>query len=576
VINKSLFQFEQFAPIFMKVKKREGGTLVPFHLKLVQQQIIERLHQNTGRLRKILILKSRRLGSSTGIAGYFLHKILFTPHLRGMVVAHRGPDAAVLFSIYERFYEHIPDSIAGVPLKPKRTGSRGNKMQFHGIDSALEVSSASTPEAGRGGDAQLIHLSEVAFYPDPEFYLGALLPQIPLTGNCKLVLESTADGPAGFFYDVWKRSATEDITEGYETLFFPWFVDADFRLDYAIEREEWNDEECMLNERFGVDGHQLAWLRDVEETICFGNERMRRREYPSTPEDAFSSVEHELWDAQLIMGVYHKMPPEWEGLVDDRGIRKAKSGPLKVWQKPQEGQRYVIGADPAGGFENGDWSVAMVFHVHKQAGSWPVQVASLAVKEDPVTFAKTLSILGHYYNIALLAVEVTGLGRGTQTALQNVYYYPDLHRWIPFDRYKSNSDTWGWETTWKSKQVMIGLTDWLLRTQHVILRDPELVEELMFFRQIAGTDQFEGARGDDRVMAFMIAVTSWFQHLYPGIGLSELRDMLHRIHGGQSARRQQGVDDPQEEPMQPLGTRWGEAVGRMSRRESLVGLDDWG
>lgn len=560
-----LSDFPSYAGTFLQVKRREGGGLVLFDLKPVQKRVSEFITPKGGMPSKVIVLKSRRLGVSTLVAGKFLHRILTKPHLKGIVVAHRGPDAENIFHIYERFYDNLPDKWHDLPIRPKRTGGKGKKLEFRKLDSSLEVSSAGTEEAGRGGDAQLVHLSEVAFYPDPEGFLSALLPQFPLTGDGMLVLESTANGPSDFFYDTWKAAVNHE--NSYIPLFFPWFADEDFRLPNGVPEDDWDEEERDLHTRFGVDGNQLAWLREQTDVVAFGDVNRRRRENPATPEEAFTNIMGKVWADDILLKCFERMPTLYEGDVTSKGVRKRAGGPLMVWEEPQAGAQYVIGADPAGGLEDGDDSAISIWRVSRKAGEWPIQVAEWSGKEDPVSFAFTATIIGTWYNTALLAAEVTGLGRGTQAALQKVYFYPRLHRWIPWDRYKSHSDTWGWETSWKSKQVMVGLADWLFRSRYVTIRSPLLMEEFIYYQSTA-PEQYEGARGDDRVMAAMIAWCSWFQHCYPGVNLKELRAQLAMIHGttGRAPRQPSGDD---EEPV--ANVLWAGHTGR--RGGQLEG--DW-
>lgn len=533
---------------FFQVKLQVGGALVPWRPNSVQKILLSELLKHRNRAGFYLVLKARRLGVSTLVASLFSHRVFTRPHLRGLVVAHRTQDVETLFHIYERFYDNMPDTYEGFPIRPKRSGGRGKRIYLPGLDSSLEVFSASTPEAGRGGDAQIVHLSEFPFYPEPEQFLGSFLAQFPITGDGILVVEGTANGPSGCFYELW-QSAVRGENE-YKHMFFPWFMEKTFRLPDAAPRETWDEEEKSLHERFGVDGHQIAWLRFQEDTAYCGNSNIRRREFPATPEEAFTNIGGKVWDTDVIMSIYERREPVLEGVMGVPRPRQSKGGPLLIWEHPQLGAQYVIGADVAGGLgEDADASVASVWRVSRKPGEWPVQVAEYHIKnEDVISYANSLNLLGAYYNTALLAVEVTGLGRGTQNALQRVYPYPRLHRWIPWDRYKSGSDTWGWETSWKSKQVMMGLADWLFRGQKCTIRSPGLVEELLYFQMVA-PEVYEGKRGDDRIMAAMIAFCSWFQHSFPGVSLSDLREQLQQIYGASKPR--------------PMTTRsYDEAVGQ--------------
>ena len=52
---------------FCKVKQK-GGGLVPFKLNEMQKDLFNTLNKNN----RVMSLKARQLGSSTGVAGYFM------------------------------------------------------------------------------------------------------------------------------------------------------------------------------------------------------------------------------------------------------------------------------------------------------------------------------------------------------------------------------------------------------------------------------------------------------------------------------------------------------------------------
>jgi len=191
--------FDWYAERMLFIKPAEGGEVTPFTCRPIQAALNRFLDSDQTKPRKILVLKSRRMGVSSFISAKFTHIACTNAHIRAVVAAHTGPDAANIFGIYERFYKLMPDFWEGIPVKPERRGGTGQSLDFSKIDSRIDVSSAL--QEPRGGDVQYLHLSEVAYYPDPERYLGALLPSFPITGRGILVLESTSDGPAGFYKD---------------------------------------------------------------------------------------------------------------------------------------------------------------------------------------------------------------------------------------------------------------------------------------------------------------------------------------------------------------------------------------
>jgi len=81
---------------------------------------------------------------------------------------------------------------------------------------------------------------------------------------------------------------------------------------------------------------------------------------------------------------------------------QSDTGRIRVFQEPQEGHSYAIGADVATG-RGLDYSCAYVCDLHDMAF-----VAEFHGKLDADLFAEQLHFLGRWYNTALLAVESAG------------------------------------------------------------------------------------------------------------------------------------------------------------------------
>lgn len=543
-----------FAPRFLKVKHREGGRVIPFNAKPAQLRLREKIAscERRGRPARIAIFKARRGGMSTETGGKFFHRCITRPYQRALMVAHKGPDARTIFEIYERFYEHLPPEV-----RPYRSGSRGQMLDFRKLGSQIEVISAESEQAGRGGDAQLCHLSEAAFYNNPEEFLSGLLRQVPSTGDSVVILESTANGPGTWWHDLYTKSVNGE--GGWDWMFSGWYEDPENRLPEPIPMDDWTEEEIDLHERFGVDGYQIAWRRYTIDTEMFGDENRFRRENPATAEEGFIRIGDPAWSSEILSQCYQRMEPKFFARVTEFGVEKTgikdPLGQLVVWEEPiaDHDYEYVIGADVGGGLSTSDLSVASVWRVSRKPGKWPAQVAEWAGKIDGVTFAQTLTAIGHYYKKALIACEVTGLGRICQHALQKTYYYPRLYRWTRFDAYKATGDTWGWETTWKSKEIMHGLSDWCFRTKRVTMRSPWLMHELINYQNVGGvgpdSEHYKGLSGDDRIMAGMIGLVAWFKTAYSGIPLKELRTTLAKMYGGTSEIETATVRATDAEPL---------------------------
>lgn len=554
-----LTDFPTYCEKALMVKHRYGGRVHAMHLNPMQQ-IIEATAlamRQAGNPPRIAILKPRKLGVSTGIGARFLFDTATRRYQQGLVIAHRGTAVKKIFSIYERFYSNLP-IINGINMKPKRVGARGSELYFPDLDSGLYVESASGDI--RAGEAQRVHLSELGSVDDPEEVLAAVMPYVPKTLDSSVIIETSSPGKDHWFYGFWTDNKESD-KYGWTCLFRPWMIEPTFAMSPGLPEEEWTDAEQSYHEEYGLTAEQLMWRRRTINQDFAGNEKRFRIEYPMSEEECWTLLGKSLWEWEDITACYQKCNPGFVGELTTHGCVESREGPLSIWEEPQPGCTYVIGADPAGGLDGGDNSAAIVWKVRRDARHWPIQVAEYAGTANPIMFAGVLKTLGLYYNKALLSVELTGIGRACQNTLMTTYHYPLLHRWVPWDRYGSKSQAYGWETGHKSKAVMMGLMDWLIRTHRLTFRSSELVRETMGMRQRGNQSegeivQYSGmGQFDDRFMAASIGIVSWFQHIFSGSSLMDLQQVLARTYGSDP---EPDVEHPVATSGSPLGSMMGE------------------
>src|SRR5262245_46690503 len=153
-----------FAEQNLKIRPKTGA-LVPFRFNAAQLKLheaIETQRAKTGRVR-VVCLKARQLGISTYIAARLFHRTITNLGLRTVIVGHERRASCNLFQIVKRFYDNLPDDI-----RPTVGTSNAEELIFDRLDSGYIVSVATNEGAGRSATAQLLHASEVAFWPDLE------------------------------------------------------------------------------------------------------------------------------------------------------------------------------------------------------------------------------------------------------------------------------------------------------------------------------------------------------------------------------------------------------------------------
>lgn len=177
-----------------------------------------------------------------------------------------------------------------------------------------------------------------------------------------------------------------------------------------------------------------------------------------------------------------------------------QEGPVLIWEEPLWGHSYVIGADVAEGLEHGDYSDASV--LDSETGLLVAKWHGHVYADE---FGDELNLLGHYYNGALIGVEVNSMGVATVGALRRANY-PRLFRRRVIGNVSENfAPQWGWRTDKLSKGKMITELAKAIREDIIDIRDEHTLAELRTYVRDEKA-QMHGSPHDDRVMSLAIAV----------------------------------------------------------------------
>jgi len=205
----------------------------------------------------------------------------------------------------------------------------------------------------------------------------------------------------------------------------------------------------------------INWLRWVTAVKCNGDEIERKREYPSRPSESFEAAAETVLDP-VIIAKWTKWakenPPEkirFE-VTEDRFGRVTASavadpvGHVCIWERPIEGENYVMGVDPSTGSKEGDWTVGSVLSV-----STGHQVAEFRARMDPDLAIDQIEALGVFYNSAFTGVEANTYGIPFVRALEDRGTLPMFEREIPDRREPGKTNKLaGWLTTPKSRNLL--------------------------------------------------------------------------------------------------------------------------
>ncbi len=417
-----------------------------------------------------VVLKARQVGVTTYIAARFFVQTITRRGTLSMQVTQDRESAEDIFRIVRRFWEKLPDEARTGVLRTSHRNAR--QLVFPDRDSEYCLASAEE-NAGRGRTIQNLHCSEVSRWGRKGDEALASLRAAVVPGG-DIVLESTANGAGGLFYEEWQRAEET----GYTRHFFPWWCDAAYALEPGANFPPLTPEELDLVALHGLNRKQIAWRRQQWASL----RGLAVQEFAENPVSCFRASGECVFD---LVAVEQALRGSGEPLELRDNQR------LMIWLPARPGREYLIGVDPAGGGVEGDYSCAEV--IDRRLGT---QCAELHGHWPPREFAQRLVDLGNEYNTSLLAVERNNHGHGVLACLRTLDY-PQVYM-------QKGQD--GWLTSAVSRPAMIENLAAALMQEPGRFRSPRLLNECRtFVRYADGNTGAASGTHDDCVMALAIA-----------------------------------------------------------------------
>lgn len=266
----------------------DEGLVVQFKPNRAQRRLIARLWNRN------LILKARQLGFSTLVCILWLDTALFSkdPMRCGIIAQDREAAEALFRGKILYAYDNLPDVLRERMPLSKRTAT---EVEFAHNGSSIRVATSM-----RSGTIHRLHISEFgkicAKHPDKarEVVTGSI-PAVPTGGV--LIIESTAEGQEGAFYEMSERarglfeSGAPLTPKDYRFHFFPWWEAPEYALPEGsvpispVYVRYFNEVEGRIKRR--LTGAQRAWYVATCEADFSGDQSLMWQEYPSFPEEAF-------------------------------------------------------------------------------------------------------------------------------------------------------------------------------------------------------------------------------------------------------------------------------------------------
>ncbi len=482
---------------------------------------------------RLLALKPRQKGSSTVSSAVVYHHCRRFP-ARALQIADRYKNSDNLFTMTCRFAEHDDFPWASA----WHSTSLSATLTLNGEPwSQIEKDTAENPRAGRSGTLQVLHVSEAAHFPgggekSAEKTMLSLLNALADVPQSVAIVETTANGAGGWFYEHWQGAVPFEAFKqgergnGWIRIFSPWFAFEDSVL--PISEAEWAALEPGLTEReragrtaYGWLPEQVAWRRWTLLQKCAGREGLLDQEYPEDAATAFQTSGRPRF-APSALARLRKRCGEVAAVfgllrVDDRGkarFEEDAAGWAQIWEPPREGCAYLLWCDTATGrgqtaeSADPDCHSILVLRQARAEGDGVVEDAMLVARirppcrDDWHLLEEKVIALCLYYGRCLVGVEVPmGL-----TLLEGL-----RRAGLPLFRRRSPSgkaEMPGFQCHVGTKPLVIAsLSRALDGDPPLAVYDPHVVDELATF--VVHDDGREAALPschDDDVMALAMAI----------------------------------------------------------------------
>ncbi len=291
--------------IIVKTQQKNGEgedtQVITFKPNRAQRRFLKRLWNRN------IILKARQLGFTTLICLAWLDHALFNANQRCGIIAQGREQSEAIFRDKVKFaYDNLPEALrAAMPLARDSAA----ELLFAHNNSSVKVGTSL-----RSGTYHRLLISEFgkicADSPKKaaEVMTGSI-PTVPMEGGV-LVIESTAEGQSGEFYDLTQGALALDQRKkklnarDYRIHFFPWWQEPTYTMDAeGVALTEQDHEYFDLIEAAAettLTIEQRAWYVATRDTDFATNPERMWQEYPSTPEEAFQKSKEGTYYAKQL------------------------------------------------------------------------------------------------------------------------------------------------------------------------------------------------------------------------------------------------------------------------------------
>ena len=561
--------FAYWAALLVYIKRKGGGNDVLFHLNRPQRKLVGKLEEMrlSGRPIRLVLLKARQWGGSTAIQIYMAWlQLVHEVGLNSLIIAHQGTGSDEIKDMFDRMIKSYPAGMlhdlcdAYSPGEPKLVGvgKSGNIFRVPQRNCKIKVGTAERPNSCRGGDYNLVHLSEVGLWKETdgkkaEDIVRSACSGILLKPLTMIVYESTPNGVGNFFHKEY-LSARKG-TYQFSALFVAWYEIEQYELPFADEGERRAFAESLIKNReddsvtsdreepgsylwrlwlSGATLEAIHWY--ISERSKYTNHGDMASEYPSDDIEAFTYSGRKVFApeeverlrggcrAPRMVGEIYGAADEGERAVEGLRFCKEKDGRLFVWHDVEQSadeavtDRYLVVVDVCKGHsKNADFADILVLDRYPMVdGGVPVVAAEWHGHIEMDRLAWKAMQVAAYYDNALLVIESNTLEtnntKGEAEYILSLVH--DVYGRQLYARRQRAEDIrqglprkYGFHTNPLTKKVVIYNLKVVVRERLYIEREEACIDEYLTYVE-RDNNVFEAMEGyhDDRLMTRAIGM----------------------------------------------------------------------
>ena len=580
-----------WAAMFAYIKRKGGGTDVLFRLNRPQRKLIKRLEKmrKAGKPIRLILLKARQWGGSTAIQIYMAWlQLVHEVGLNSLIIAHQGTGSDEIKDMFDRMIKSYPVEMlhelgdAYAPNEPKMVGvgKSGNIFRVPQRNCKIKIGTAERPNSCRGGDYNLVHLSEVALWKEtdgkkPEDIVRSACSGILLRPYTMIVYESTPNGVGNFFHKEY-LAAKKGLSQ-FEAMFVAWFEIEQYELPFENEAEKYEFAKKLFanrrNEEIKSDREEpgtylwrlwekgatleaIHWY--VSERSKYTNHGDMASEYPSDDIEAFTYSGRKVFSSEDVeqfrpacraprwIGEIYGSADEGEKAIEGLRFKKEADGRLFMWHDVERSDieevtdRYLVVVDVCKGHtKNADFAdILVIDRLFMMDGEPPVVAAEWHGHIDMDKLAWKSTQVAAYYNNALLVIESNTLEtnntKGEAEYILTLIH--DVYGRQLYARKQSAEDIrqglpkkYGYHTNQLTKKVVIYNLKVVIRERLYIEREEACLNEYLTYVE-SENNVFEAMEGyhDDRLMTRAIGM----QVCYHEMELPRIVKKINNINAG--------------------------------------------